>query len=167
MIKTLLKLLGCSLGGLLMLLPCLRGFYQLHFDPEKARHTAREYLLEVAADLDDYAEDHGGRYPMSINALGATDRARQGTGIGHVWGGLLRAPLRYAWSNFRQSRQGALLDPWGTPYVYRVSPDGDAMRLESLGPDRRSGGIEEDADLILSKRGRDTSFSFLGQDPIY
>jgi general secretion pathway protein G len=38
-------------------------------------------------------------------------------------------------------------DPWGRPYIYRLSPDGASYELMTLGKDGRAGGDNENADL--------------------
>jgi general secretion pathway protein G len=45
--------------------------------------------------------------------------------------------------------QGSVpLDPWGTPYVYRVpGPQGRDFELTSYGPDKRPGGDADNADI--------------------
>ena len=96
MFKVLLKLIGYALAGFLLLVPGLRGFYLLHHDPDRAQREAREFLLQASEELDRFAEDLGGRFPEDLNALEAVDRARSGVGIGHVWDGVLRAPLSKA-----------------------------------------------------------------------
>jgi general secretion pathway protein G len=41
-------------------------------------------------------------------------------------------------------------DPWGRPYVYRVPGDKGEFQLMSLGRDGKSGGVGEDADIVLN-----------------
>ena len=167
MIKAIFKLGGFAATGILLLLPCLRGFYLLHHDADRSLQEAREFVLAVSDEIDAYAEDHGDQYPTDLNALPSAARAREGVGISNVWGGLLRAPLSMAPSNFRQVRKGALLDPWGVPWILRVDSNHETLRLESLGPDRKVGGGGDDADLVLTKRDGQTAISFLGEAPLW
>ncbi|MEO0650939.1 MAG: type II secretion system protein GspG, partial [Planctomycetota bacterium] len=124
-------------------------------------------LLAVSADVDAFAEDHGGQYPTDLNALPSTDDARSGVGISDVWGGVLRAPLSMAWPNLKQVRAGALLDPWGVPWLLRVDQQHQTFRLESYGADRKLGGSGDDADLVLTKREGNTALSFLDDEPLW
>lgn len=42
------------------------------------------------------------------------------------------------------------LDPWGSPYVYRVPGDeGNPFYLASLGKDKRVGGTDDNEDVVL------------------
>jgi general secretion pathway protein G len=45
------------------------------------------------------------------------------------------------------TKESALKDPWGTPYVYRLPGDNRAFDLISLGADRKDGGTSVDADI--------------------
>jgi general secretion pathway protein G len=38
-------------------------------------------------------------------------------------------------------------DPWGRPYIYRLSPDGVSYELMTLGKDGRPGGDNENVDI--------------------
>lgn len=168
MFKLLLKLLCSGLAGFLLLVPCLRGFYLLHHDADLAAQSAREFLLQAAQELDDFALDHGGRFPAELDALPCARRAREGSGIGFVWGGLLRAPLAESWQHLSEVRAGALLDPWGSAWRYELDPEAARVRLWSEGPDRAPGGpITTRDDLVLTMDGLATSLSFLGHEPLW
>jgi hypothetical protein len=163
----LFRLAGAALFALLVLIPGLRGYFLLHYDAERSFDRAREYLLEVSAELDAYYEEFGGRFPTDLNALPATKRARTGTGVAYVWGGVLRARLTDLPQAMRSHRGGALLDPWGRAWVYRVDATAATARLESLGADRRPGGQGPAADLTLTKRDGETALSTLGEEPLW
>ena len=43
-----------------------------------------------------------------------------------------------------------LVDPWGNPYVYRATSDGDMCTVMSLGADGQHGGGERNMDIRFS-----------------
>ena len=51
------------------------------------------------------------------------------------------------WNGPYVDKVAAIVDPWGNPYLYTVSEDGDTIEVKSLGADGVENGAGEDADV--------------------
>jgi hypothetical protein len=97
-------------------------------------------LYELAADLDEYAGEHGWRYPESLDELAET-----------------------GFSTFARDPR----DPWGRAYLYERHPeDPTRCRAWTLGADARPDGYVGTDDVVLYKiRGRTIWKQALGDVP--
>ncbi|MEO0819499.1 MAG: type II secretion system major pseudopilin GspG [Pseudomonadota bacterium] len=93
--------------------------------------TAALQIKRLAGILELYRLQNGG-YPSTQDGLGA-----------------LLAPPAGAerWNGPYLQNAEALIDPWGTPYVYRSPGQNGEYDLLTLGADGRAGGDGEDADV--------------------
>ena len=82
-------------------------------------------IMAISNALDDYAVNHGGRYPDRLSVL--LEEGPEST-LGKRPGGL---PL----------------DEWGRPYLYRAPVESRDPCVYTLGRDGLPGGSDEDADL--------------------
>lgn len=53
-----------------------------------------------------------------------------------------------SWRGPYLKEETALIDPWGTPYMYSVNPDTETFLITSLGRDKVEGGTGEDSDIV-------------------
>ena len=81
------------------------------------RRTAGKQLVAITTELDEYRLATGS-YPPDLAGLG--------------------------WRLPPLERNGALVDPWGRPFVYRTSEAGQRYELRSLGAD----GVASDDDIV-------------------
>jgi general secretion pathway protein G len=93
--------------------------------------TAKVQIQNVAAALDLYRMDVG-RYPTQEEGLAAVVTAPAGVG---------------GWNGPYLTRQTALIDPWGQPYLYRNPGRHGEVDIYSLGSDKAEGGTGEAADV--------------------
>lgn len=93
--------------------------------------TATVQIERLSAILDLYRLDVG-RYPDESDGLNA----------------LLEAPAgAESWNGPYIKKADAIIDPWGTPYVYRFPGQQGEFDLYSLGADGQEGGEGEDQDV--------------------
>lgn len=93
--------------------------------------TATVQIERLSAILDLYRLDVG-RYPDESDGLNA----------------LLEAPAgAESWNGPYIKKADAIIDPWGTPYVYRFPGQQGEFDLYSLGADGQEGGEGEDRDV--------------------
>jgi len=119
---TCIVLVACSIAGLLLVLLILPNLMQV-FAPIQAK--AMVGVLEIKTALEQYAADHGGKFPESLESLVQP-------GVGARW----------------SLRGEALRDPWGREYLYEPPSDSHAEpRVYSLGRDGLPGGKGDDADI--------------------
>jgi general secretion pathway protein G len=96
--------------------------------PENARNAAaRADVTSLKLALDTFVQDTG-RYPTSLEGLGALIDAPAGSNNWH--GPYLRS-------------RAVVNDPWGRPYVYAPGPEGTTPRVISLGPDGKLGSADD------------------------
>ena len=96
--------------------------------------TAKVQARSLLTALDTMRLDLG-RYPSNEEGLSLLTTAPTG---GDNWVGPYLS--------------GALpMDPWGRPYIYRLSPDGQTAEIGSLGSDGREGGTGNAADIFTSQ----------------
>ena len=102
---------------------------------EKAKPKAARVQLENLRNALDMFQLDVGRYPTSEEGLEAL---RQRPNSAPRWAGpYLRDELP--------------IDPWGRPYVYRNPGEGGGnYDIGSYGADGRSGGAENNADIVIS-----------------
>ncbi len=97
--------------------------------------TAKVQARSLLTALDTMRLDLG-RYPSNEEGLGLLTTAPPGGGDNWVGPYL----------------SGALpMDPWGRPYIYRLSADGQTAEIGSLGSDGREGGTGNAADIFTSQ----------------
>jgi general secretion pathway protein G len=93
--------------------------------------TARIEIKNIGAALDLFRLDVG-RYPSQEEGLAA----------------LQTQPAALdAWKGPYIDKKGGFLDPWGTPYVYRVPGQHGEYDLLSYGADKVEGGSGENQDI--------------------
>jgi hypothetical protein len=90
------------------------------------RGKARADITAIRAAAEEYARNHGGRYPDDLETLVTPDVS------GHTYLGRKTVPL----------------DPWKRPYLYDPpGPDQPEPRVYTNGPDGRRGGEGKAADI--------------------
>ena len=125
---TLLELLVVlAILGLLAAFVAPRYFDQLDRSNAKIAQTQLRALSEA---LDHYRLDVG-RYPSTEQGLAALTTAPAG---------------EVRWKG-PYLKRAVPVDPWGHPFVYRLTAEQPEPELLSLGRDGRPGGTGEDADL--------------------
>ncbi len=101
---------------------------------QTARVQARALLTAVETMRLDL-----GRYPSTEEGLAILTNPPANPGPGETWVGPYLS--------------GALpVDPWGRPYIYRLSADGLTVDIGSLGSDGREGGTGNAADVFTSQQ---------------
>ncbi len=94
--------------------------------------TARVGIEGLATALDLYRLSEG-RYPSETEGLTALIEAPPGA---------------ETWNGPYVTKQSAIIDPWGRPYLYVIPGDGGRdFDLSSLGADGQEGGDGEDEDI--------------------
>lgn len=93
--------------------------------------TAKVQIQALSSNLDLYRLDVG-RYPSQDEGLVA----------------LVKPPASLdGWNGPYVKREASLIDPWGTPYVYRIPGEHGEYDLISLGADKAPGGTSEAQDV--------------------
>lgn len=93
--------------------------------------TAKVQIQALSSNLDLYRLDTG-RYPSQQEGLLA----------------LLKPPATLdGWNGPYIKKEASLIDPWGTPYVYRIPGEHGEYDLLSLGADKAVGGSSESQDV--------------------
>jgi general secretion pathway protein G len=92
---------------------------------------ARTQASNIASSLELYYLDYG-RYPELPDGLTALVEAPEGT---------------ERWLGPYLKEKSGLTDPWGRPFQYSVTEDGDGFEVMSLGRDGEEGGDGEDVDI--------------------
>lgn len=93
--------------------------------------TARSQIASLVTAVELYQLDTG-TYPTAEQGLKA----------------LIDAPAGVArWRGPYLKREGALIDPWGRAYIYKVPGSKSEFDISSLGRDGQPGGTGEDQDL--------------------
>jgi general secretion pathway protein G len=128
---------GFTLLELLVVLVIL-GFIAAIAAPPALRYlsraktdTARLQVQSLASTLDLYRLDVG-RYPSQEEGLRALVQ-RPGTAEN--------------WNGPYVKKESTLVDPWGTPYIYKVPGDHGEFDLFSHGADKAPGGSGESQDV--------------------
>ena len=93
--------------------------------------TARIQIQKLGGVLDLYRLEIG-RYPTEEEGLAAL---------------VDRPPQVEAWNGPYLKNRESLIDPWGTPYVYRSPGEHGEYDLYTLGADGKEGGDGEDRDI--------------------
>lgn len=93
--------------------------------------TARIQINNLGTALDLYRLD-AGRYPTSDEGLRSL---------------VERPQASERWRGPYVKKKESLIDPWGTPYVYRAPGQHGPYDLYSLGADRAEGGADENQDV--------------------
>ena len=106
-------------GPIIMLLQ--RGAETVQKPNQSKRERARVEVTRLIAALDNYALQHVGLYPDSLQALIEPDS------LGHRHLNLTRGPR----------------DPWKREYIYTRDP----VNVATLGADGKPGGTGDDADI--------------------
>ena len=132
---------GITLVELLVVLSILAlisAIVVVNILPEQDRARVRKAKIDIGVietALDQYRLDMA-RYPTTQQGLEALRSVPRD----------VRQPENYRPGGYL--RGGAPLDPWGSPYVYRIpSEHGGAFDLYSLGADGEPGGEDLDADI--------------------
>lgn len=122
---TCILFIVCSIVGLLLLLLVVLILPSLLMKVAPARAKAAVGVLEIREAVKEYAADHGGEYPESLEPL-------------------VEPGVDARWS----LRVEALRDPWGREYLYEPPNEAHAEpRVYSLGRDGQPGGEGDDADI--------------------
>lgn len=101
-----------------------------YFERSKTK-AAEIQISNIMAALDLYRLDIR-HYPTSDQGLKA----------------LIEAPPNVKnWDGPYLTRRDGIIDPWGRPYVYMLSSDGEHVIVSSLGADGKPGGTGEDSDV--------------------
>jgi general secretion pathway protein G len=101
-----------------------------YFERSKTK-AAEIQISNITAALDLYRLDMR-HYPTSDEGLKA----------------LIEAPPNVKnWDGPYLTRRDGIIDPWGRPYIYTLSSDGDHVIVSSLGADGKPGGTGEDSDV--------------------
>lgn len=117
------------LFGILFLMGWNGTVQNLHKRPRQ--HGVYWALNELNRDLQKYQQENRS-YPESLKGDWAKDHPRPG---------------RYtSWDSY--SPELGLIDPWGTPFLYKI--EGDSVVLGSLGRDKSPGGVGIDADIFAN-----------------
>lgn len=127
---TLLELLVVL--GILALLAAIGYPQVLRYLGAARTETAKAQISALATSLELYALDNG-TFPSQQAGLQALVQAPAGS---------------RRWRGPYLKRAEGLVDPWGTPYQYRIPGRGSPFELATLGRDNAPGGDGEDADLI-------------------
>ena len=99
-----------------------------HSDRRSDTLRARSDLVTIFTSLSEFAIDHDGKYPDTLQALVTPDAE----GHGYLQGFDGRIPR----------------DPWQREYLYeRATPEHPVPRVGSLGKDGEPGGEGDDADI--------------------
>jgi general secretion pathway protein G len=93
--------------------------------------SAKIQMKNIATALDLYRLEVG-RYPSQSDGLKALVENTTGNA---------------AWNGPYLKRKGAVIDPWGRPYQYRIPGEHGEYDLYSLGADGSPGGEGEDRDV--------------------
>ncbi len=127
---TLLELLVVL--GILALLTAIGYPQVLRYMGSARIETARAQMSAIATSLELYALDNGGFPPqqLGLNALVEPPSGAR------------------RWRGPYLKKSEGLIDPWGTPYQYRIPGRNGAFELLTLGRDNAPGGEGEDQDLI-------------------
>jgi general secretion pathway protein G len=119
--------------AIVLILTSSVGFMTVQYLDRARTAAARSQIDSFAVALESYYIDCG-RYPSAEQGLEALWR-KPGSGSAENWSG----PYLY---------KNAPLDPWGTPYEYKVpGENGLPFGIRSLGADGREGGEKYDADI--------------------
>jgi len=127
---TLLELLVVL--GILALLAAIGYPQVLRYLGAARTETAKAQISALATSLELYALDNGG-FPSQQVGLKALVQAPPGS---------------KRWRGPYLKRAEALIDPWGTPYQYKVPGRAAPFELATLGRDNTPGGDGEDQDVI-------------------
>ncbi|MEL6476093.1 MAG: type II secretion system major pseudopilin GspG [Pseudomonadota bacterium] len=129
---TLLELL--VVVTILVLLTVAIGTVALNYLGGAKVDAARLQMTQITSGLDLYRL-HVGRYPSEAEGLQA----------------LVAVPAEAdRWQGPYLRREGALIDPWGTPFQYASPGQDGPYDLISLGSDGQEGGEDEAADLVAN-----------------
>jgi general secretion pathway protein G len=128
---------GFTLVELLVVLAIL-GLLTTIAAPQVMKHlghaksqTAKIEVKNIGVSLDLFKIDNG-RYPTQEEGLEA----------------LLKQPTDLAtWKGPYLEKQSSFVDPWGTPYIYRIPGQHGVYDLLSYGADKKEGGTSEDQDI--------------------
>lgn len=93
--------------------------------------TARIEVNRLVTDLEFFRVDVG-RFPTEEEGLNAL---------------LVRPDGAASWGGPYLPKASQLNDPWGRPYTYDLSDNGQTVKVESLGADGAEGGDAENADI--------------------
>jgi general secretion pathway protein G len=127
---TLLELLVVL--GILALLAAIAYPQVLRYLGAARTETAKAQIGALATSLELYALDNGG-FPSQQAGLSALIQAPQGA---------------KRWRGPYLKKAEGLLDPWGTPYHYRIPGRSSPFELGTLGRDNAAGGDGEDQDIL-------------------
>lgn len=117
--------------GILSLFAALAAPQVLRYLGSARSETAKTQIGNLVSAVELYYLDVGSYPPQDAGLKALTEAPAQAR----------------AWNGPYLKKSGALVDPWGRPYLYRHPSQHGAFEIVSLGRDGQAGGDGEDHDI--------------------